>query len=221
MSMSVKVKKPGSEPTKIYTVEKIDKLPRKTLYMIEKRLFDIVIALAAIIVLLIPMLVISIMIVIDSPGNPIYSQVRLGLNEKAFVLYKFRSMRMDAEKHGIQWAETDDPRVTKLGRILRDYRLDELPQLWNILKGDMSFVGPRPERPEYYDLFDTYIVGFRQRMLVMPGLTGHAQINGGYNLLPEEKIIYDIEYIKKQSMKFDFKCIIGTVKTVLKREGAH
>lgn len=219
--MSIGIKSPGKEPTQKYVVEKIDKLPRKRGYDTVKRITDFMMALVGLVVLIIPMVIIGIVIVIDSPGNPIYAQVRLGMNEKPFTLYKFRSMRMDAEKNGIQWAETDDPRVTKIGRILRDYRLDELPQLWNILKGDMSFVGPRPERPEYYDLFDTYIDGFRQRMMVMPGLTGHAQIHGGYDLLPEEKIIYDIEYMKNRSIRFDWICIIGTIKTVLGREGAH
>lgn len=219
--MSIEIKNPGKKTTQVYNVEKIGKLPQKRGYDMAKRIMDFIIAFVGLIVLLIPMVIIGIAIMIDSPGNPVYAQVRLGMNEKPFTLYKFRSMRLDAEKDGIQWAETNDPRVTKIGRILRDYRLDELPQLWNIIRGDMSFVGPRPERPEYYDLFDTYIDGFRQRMMVMPGLTGHAQIHGGYDLLPEEKIIYDIEYMKNRSMKFDWKCIIGTIKTVLGREGAH
>lgn len=219
--MSIEIKNPGGRTTKKYVVEKIGKLPRKKGYDIVKRIMDCSIALVSLVFLAIPMLLIGVMIILDSPGNPIYAQVRLGMNEKPFTLYKFRSMRLDAEKDGIQWAESADPRVTKIGRILRDFRLDELPQLWNIVRGDMSFVGPRPERPEYYALFDTYIDGFRQRMMVMPGLTGHAQIHGGYDLLPEEKIVYDIEYMKKRSLWFDAKCILSTVKTVLKREGAH
>lgn len=219
--MSIEIKNPGRMTTQKYVVEKVGRLPQKRGYDIIKRIMDFGIAILSLIILIVPMVLIGLMIIMDSSGNPIYAQVRLGLNGKPFTLYKFRSMRLDAEKDGIQWAETDDPRVTKIGRILRDYRLDELPQLWNIVRGDMSFVGPRPERPEYYDLFDTYIDGFRQRMMVMPGLTGHAQIHGGYDLLPEEKIVYDIEYIKKRSLWFDAKCILGTVKTVLKRDGAH
>ena len=98
--------------------------------------------------------------------------------------------------------------------------MDELPQLFNILLGDMSFVGPRPERPEFYDVFDTYIDGFRQRTLVKPGLTGYAQVNGGYSLKPEEKIIYDVEYIKNRSIGMDLQCIFKTVHVVLSHEGA-
>ena len=125
-------------------------------------------------------------------------------------------MRMDAEADGAQWAYSDDPRVTRVGAFLRKTRMDELPQLVNILKGDMSIVGPRPERPEFYDVFDTYIYGFRQRMLVRPGLTGYAQVVGGYSLLPEEKIVYDLEYIKRRSLLFDMKLILYTVVVVFR-----
>ena len=105
--------------------------------------------------------------------------------------------------------------MTRIGRFLRKTRIDELPQLVNILKGDMSIVGPRPERPEFYDVFDTYITGFRQRMFVKPGLTGLAQINGGYSLLPEEKIVYDLDYIKNLSLRTDAGLILRTVLVVL------
>ena len=197
-----------------YKAEKIEDLHGKRFYDFMKRFFDIVISLAAIILLCIPMLIIAIMIKCDSAGKVIYSQVRLGKNEKPFVLYKFRSMKTNAEENGIQWASENDSRTTKIGEKLRATRLDELPQLVNILKGEMSFVGPRPERPEFYDVFDTYIEGFRQRMLVKPGLTGLAQVVGGYNFLPEEKIVYDLEYIKNRSLLRDFRLIIKTVKVV-------
>lgn len=190
-------------------------------YRIIKRSFDFFAALLGLIVLLLPMIVIAFLIRIDSRGNPIYRQTRLGKNEKPFTIYKFRSMRLDAEKDGPKWAEDDDPRVTKIGKILRKTRLDELPQLVNILLGQMSFVGPRPERPELYAVFDTYIVGFRQRMSVVPGLTGYAQVNGGYDLLPEEKIVYDLEYIKNRSCRMDLLCILKTVKIVLTHDGAR
>ena len=196
-------------------VEKLPELTQKPGYDVLKRIFDAVVSLLCLLVFLLPMAVIAAWIALDSPGNPIYSQVRLGKNEKPFVLYKFRSMRIDAEADGLRWAEDGDPRVTKLGRFLRRSRLDELPQLLNILLGQMSFVGPRPERPEFYEVFDRYIVGFRQRMLVKPGLTGHAQINGGYDLRPEEKILYDVEYIKNRSAKIDLKCMLKTVRVVL------
>lgn len=203
----------------VYT-EQIE-LERKPIYEFGKRLFDIVVSLLAIIVLLIPMVILAVVIRLDSPGSPIYTQTRLGINNKPFTLYKFRSMGADAEKNGAQWAEEGDERVTRLGRILRKTRIDELPQLFNILIGQMSFVGPRPERPEFYDEFDKYIVGFRQRLMVVPGLTGHAQVNGGYSLLPEEKIVYDLEYMKNRSWSMDIKCILRTVQVVLKREGAR
>ena len=197
-----------------YIAEKVERPDRK-LYFFAKRSADIVCALLAMILLLAPMLVIALIIRADSPGSPIFRQVRLGLDQKPFVLYKFRSMRMDAERDGAQWAANDDPRVTRIGRFLRKTRIDELPQLVNILKGDMSIVGPRPERPEFYDVFDTYITGFRQRMFVKPGLTGLAQINGGYSLLPEEKIVYDLDYIKHLSLRTDAGLILKTVLVVL------
>ena len=202
----------------------VDELPpveRKPLYGFLKRLFDIVFSFLALIVLLIPMAVITLVIVLDSPGKPIYAQIRLGLNQKPFKIYKFRSMYQDAEEDGLRWAEEQDNRVTKVGSFLRNARLDELPQLWNILIGDMSFVGPRPERPEFYAVFDTYIVGFRQRMLVKPGLTGLAQVNGGYDLKPEEKIVFDVEYIQKRSCYLDIKCILKTFCVVFSCGGAR
>ncbi|MCI6012523.1 MAG: sugar transferase [Firmicutes bacterium] len=199
-----------------YQAEQIDLPEGKTVYRFVKRSMDILCSTLALIVLLIPMVLIAVIIALDSPGNPIFSQVRLGKDQKPFTLYKFRSMRLDAEADGAQWASNDDPRVTRVGAFLRKTRIDELPQLVNILKGDMSIVGPRPERPEFYDVFDTYISGFRQRMLVRPGLTGYAQVVGGYSLMPEEKIVYDLEYIKKQSLLFDIRLILYTVIVVFR-----
>lgn len=205
----------------IIVTEKLGQLPPKRMYRLVKRVFDFAVSFTALSVLLLPMLLIALIVWIDTKAFPIYRQKRLGLNEKPFTLLKFRSMRADAEKNGAQWAAAEDPRITRFGRILRATRMDELPQLWNILIGQMSFVGPRPERPEFYDAFDTYIDGFRQRMLVKPGLTGHAQVNGGYELLPEEKIVFDLEYIKKRSLAFDLKCIYKTVTVIFTHEGAH
>ena len=186
-----------------------------------KRGLDIVGSLLGLAVLSIPLLLVCIVIAVDSPGGPIYAQVRLGKNEKPFTLYKLRTMRVDAESNGACWAEDNDPRVTKIGRILRKTRIDELPQLVNILAGQMSIVGPRPERPEFYELFDTYIVGYRQRMKVLPGLTGYAQVMGGYDLLPEEKIVYDIEYIENRSIRMDLYCILKTFNVVFSGRGAR
>ena len=190
-------------------------------YRFVKRTLDICVSLVVGVVLLIPMLIIAVMIRCDSKGPVLFRQERIGKNGKPFMICKFRTMRVDAEKNGPQWAEKDDDRCTKLGKKLRHYRLDELPQLWNILKGDMTLVGPRPERQCFYDQFEQYIHGFSNRLVVKPGLTGLAQTNGGYDLLPEEKIIYDMEYIKTRSLWLDLKLIFKTVKLVFTHEGAR
>lgn len=184
------------------------------IFLFVKRLMDIVLSLLGMVVLLIPMLIIAILIKLDSKGPVIYCQERLGKNGKPFIIYKFRSMIMNAEADGPKWAEVNDRRCTKLGRILRKTRLDELPQLYNILIGDMSIVGPRPERECFYIEFEKYIPGFKNRMAVTPGLTGHAQVNGGYSLLPEEKIVYDMEYIARRSVKMDLQCILKTFAVI-------
>ena len=172
-------------------------------------------------ILAIPMLIIALLVTLDSPGSPIFKQERLGLHGKPFMIYKFRSMRLDAEVNGPQWADEQDPRCTHFGQILRRTRLDELPQFYNILRGDMSFVGPRPERAYFYGEFEKYIPGFSNRLIVVPGLTGHAQVNGGYSLKPEEKIIYDMEYIEKRSIRMDLACIAKTIRVVLCGDGAR
>lgn len=196
-------------------------LRQKKLYLITKRVFDIVCSFLGLLILAIPMMIIALIITIDSPGAPIFKQERLGINGKPFMIYKFRSMRLDAEENGPQWADEQDPRCTHFGQILRRTRLDELPQLYNILRGDMSFVGPRPERAYFYREFEKYIPGFSNRLLVTPGLTGYAQVNGGYSLKPEEKIIYDMEYIERQSIILDIKCLLKTVHIVFSHEGAR
>lgn len=194
---------------------------RKLAYLALKRLFDVVFAVCGIILLFLPMLVIAVLIRIDSPGFPIFIQERLGKDGKPFMIFKFRSMQLDAEEDGPRWAEKNDPRCTRVGSVLRKTRLDELPQLLNILLGDMSLVGPRPERRYFYNYFESYIHGFSYRMLVKPGLTGLAQVNGGYDLEPQEKIVYDVEYINKQSVSLDVKCILKTFLLVFTHAGAR
>ena len=188
-------------------------------YLFAKRLFDIAASLLAGIVLLVPMLIIAMVVRLDSPGPALFLQERLGKNGKPFTMLKFRSMYLDAEVNGPQWAAVNDHRCTKVGRILRNSRLDELPQLWNILKGDMSFVGPRPERACFYDKFEEYIPGFRDRLQIKPGLTGWAQINGRDELPIDVKAAFDGEYVRKMSFLFDCKCFFGTIVSVLKHEG--
>ena len=190
-------------------------------YLAVKRLIDVLFSLMVGVVLLLPMLVIALLIRLDSPGKALFWQERLGKGGKPFMICKFRTMRTDAEVGGPQWAAADDERCTRLGRVLRKCRLDELPQVWNILKGDMSLVGPRPERACFYEEFETYIHGFHHRLAVTPGLTGLAQVNGGYDLRPEEKILYDMEYIRTRSLWLDLKCVIKTVKLIFTHEGAR
>lgn len=196
-------------------------LEKKPVYEFFKRVFDIVCSILAMIVLLLPMLVVAIIVKCTSKGPAIYKQDRLGLNGKEIMVYKFRTMYIDAEKNGAQWSKGDeDERITPVGRKLRSWRIDELPQLWNILKGELSLVGPRPERECFYEEFEKYVHGFSQRMVVKPGLTGLAQINGGYTLKPEEKIVYDDEYIKNRDFWFDLKIIFKTVAVVFTHDGA-
>ncbi len=208
------------ESQQIYYVESVV-VPKRIFYRCVKRLFDFSIAFFMLFVLIIPMIIIAICICIDSEGSPIFKQERVGKNGKTFVMYKFRSMYINAEEKGAQWANKDDDRCTRVGRIIRKSRIDEFPQLINILIGNMSFVGPRPERANFYEEFEKYIHGFSNRLMVTPGLTGWAQVNGGYDLSPEEKIVYDMEYIKKQSLSMDLKCIFMTIKVVFTQEGAR
>jgi len=201
-------------------IENLGSVKTNWLYSFLKRLGDILFSCFALLVLALPMLIISFLIKCNSNGSVFYRQKRLGLNGKEFEIVKFRTMCMDAEKDGCKWSEGDsDPRITSFGHFLRKSRLDEIPQFWCILKGDMSLVGPRPERGIFYNEFEKYIHGFRERLKVKPGLTGLAQVNGGYYLKPEEKFQYDIEYIKTRSLLLDMKIIFATVKVILHREG--
>ena len=190
-------------------------------YRFTKRVFDIVSCGCALIVLAIPMVVIAAKIKLESPGPVIYSQRRVGKNGKIFNVYKFRSMYSDAEARGAQWAVGDDPRVTPFGRFMREKRIDEIPQFWNIVKGDMSLIGPRPERPAFCQEFEKRIHGWNYRTFVKPGLSGLAQVTGGYDLLPKEKIVLDLEYIECRSMRVDLRIIFKTLGVVSTGEGAR
>lgn len=203
-----------------YTVEPLGNLPARPFYTCSKRCFDVLASLLGLVLLFPLMLSVAVAVWADLRANPIYTQRRLGRREKPFTLLKFRTMRPGAEQEGAQWACADDPRATRFGRVLRAWHIDELPQLWNILVGQMSFVGPRPERPEFYDVFDTYICGFRQRMAVVPGLTGLAQVSGDCDLPPQEKIVYDLEYIRKRSLRMDARCLWKTAAMLLRRREA-
>lgn len=190
------------------------------IYEYTKRVFDVVLSSIGLIVAIPLMVIIGIAIKLDTKGPIFYCQERVGKNGKVYTLYKLRSMHENAEENGAQWAEEDDPRVTKVGRFIRKTRLDELPQLFNVLKGDMSLVGPRPERPVFTYQFNEEIPGFINRLQVKPGLTGLAQVNGGYELGPAEKLEYDLYYIENRSIWMDIKIILKTIKVVLSGKGA-
>lgn len=196
--------------------------PKKApIYNFIKRVSDILVALIALIICFVPALVVAVVIKCDSKGPVIYMQERLGKNGKSFMLYKFRSMYIDAENEGAKWAAENDTRCTRVGKFLRKSRIDEIPQFINIIKGDMSFVGPRPERPFFYGVFEETIHGFSHRLNVTPGLTGLAQVNGGYDLLPEEKIVFDMQYIQNRSLWLDIKCVLKTFLIVFNHKGAR
>jgi sugar transferase (PEP-CTERM system associated) len=167
----------------------------------------------------------AIVVKLSSPGPVLYRQRRVGVKGHVFTLYKFRSMHADAEaRTGAVWATVDDPRVTAAGRWLRKLRLDELPQLWNVVRGDMAIVGPRPERPEFVDLLAHQIPYYRQRLAVKPGITGWAQINHKYGdteLDAMIKLEYDLYYIKNIAPALDFYIIFHTIKVMLLSRGAQ
>lgn len=150
-----------------------------------------------------------------------YMQERVGKDGRLFRVVKLRSMVNDAEKNGAQWAEKDDPRVTRVGRFIRKTRIDELPQLINVLLGDMSIIGPRPERPKFVMEFNEQIPGFIERLCVKPGLTGWAQVNGGYDVKPAEKLALDLYYIENRSVKLDILIMIKTICVMFSGSGAR
>lgn len=190
-------------------------------YRVAKRAFDVAACSCALVLLAIPMGIIALRIKSESPGPVIYAQTRVGKDGKLFKVYKLRSMYTDAEARGAQWAQGEDPRVTPFGRKLRNSRLDEIPQFWNVVRGDMSLIGPRPERPVFHEAFKQRIDGWEQRLAVRPGITGLAQVEGGYELLPKEKALLDIEYIENRGFALDFSLIWRTLRTMATGEGAR
>jgi sugar transferase (PEP-CTERM system associated) len=160
----------------------------------------------------------------SSPGPIFFSQTRVGQRGRLFTAYKFRTMRKDSEAQGAVWAAKDDPRVTRIGRYLRNTRLDEIPQLWNVLRGDMAFVGPRPERPEFVQWLSQEIPFYDLRHMIRPGITGWAQVRYRYGASLEEtkhKLEYDLYYVKHQSIGLDLLIMFETIKTIILRRGAQ
>jgi sugar transferase (PEP-CTERM system associated) len=190
-----------------------------------KRLLDIVASLGLLLFTLPTLLLAAAAIRLDSRGPILYRQERVGLNGEIFTIYKFRTMRLDAEANGIpQWASLHDPRITSVGWLLRLTRIDELPQIWNVLRGDMSFVGPRPERPFFVQMLSGDIRFYRERHRVRPGLTGWAQINYPYGASIEDaraKLSYDLYYVKNYSFFFDCLIILSTARAVFSKKGAR
>ncbi|CAG1015634.1 TIGR03013 family XrtA/PEP-CTERM system glycosyltransferase [Geobacter sp.] len=202
-----------------------DGFKRTGLHRICKRGADVVLSLIGI-VLTLPLLpLVALGIKLTSPGSVLFRQVRVGEREKSFVLYKFRTMRADAEKEtGAVWAQKDDPRITKLGKFLRTSRLDEIPQLYNVLRGNMSLVGPRPERPEFVEKLKEIIPYYSERHFVKPGVTGWAQVKYAYGASVDdaiEKLRYDLYYIKNMSLFLDLVIVLETVKVMMFGRGSR
>lgn len=195
----------------------------KKSYEIFKRLLDLVLAFIGLVLTapLVPL--IALIIKLESRGPVIFKQIRVGRDGNEFLAMKFRSMVADAEKNGAQWATKNDPRVTRFGRLMRKTRLDEIPQLINILRGEMSLIGPRPERPEFVEMLAKEIPFYRERLLINPGLTGWAQLlgpsYGGSKEESLEKLKFDLYYIKNRSLMLDLSIILKTLRVVLGGKG--
>ena len=191
---------------------------------VSKRVFDILVS-ALIILIAMPVIILTMIAIrVEDRGPVFYRQVRVGENWRLFQVLKFRSMRTDAEKKGAQWATKNDSRVTRVGKIIRILRIDELPQVINVFKGDMSFVGPRPERPEFVEKFSETIPYYAERHRVKPGITGWAQICCPYAASEKEtveKLQYDLYYVKNYSVFLDFMIIFQTAEVVLWGRGAR
>jgi len=189
-----------------------------------QRVFDVSVSVIMLLCCSPLMLLAYIAVKLSSPGPAIFRQERVGLNEKPYMLYKFRTMVQDAEKNtGAVWAQQNDPRVTGLGRFLRRSRIDELPQLWNVLKGDMSFIGPRPERAEFVEKLKLRIPYYSLRFIMKPGLTGWAQVNYRYGASEEdalEKLRYELYYLQEMSILLNLLIMVRTVQTVLFHRGS-
>ena len=206
-----------------------------------RRVLNVTVAVVGLILALPLMLLIALAIKLTSPGPVLYTQTRVGVDRrnplmpsgnwrrqvdhggKLFTVYKFRTMVADADRSGQVWATPDDPRVTRVGAILRRYRLDEIPQLWNVLRGDMNIVGPRPEQPEIFARLRERIDRYPNRQRVLPGITGLAQVNHHYDRTIEDvrvKLNHDMEYIRRQGVAEDLRIMLRTIPAVLTKKGA-
>ena len=195
---------------------------KKWTFDLIKNFLDKIFSLIFLIPSLVLLPLIMILIKLDSRGSVFFTQIRTGKNNKRFLAIKLRTMKIDAEENGPQWASKNDPRVTRVGRFLRKTRLDEIPQLFNIFRGDMSLVGPRPERPEFIENLKKEIPFYKERLLVKPGLSGWAQINYPYgNTVQDalEKLQYDLYYVKNRTFMLDLSIILKTLNTIIRGHG--
>lgn len=191
------------------------------LYSLFVLFIDISFSIVGIILTLPILLVVAILIKLEDRGPIIYTQKRSGKDGKEFTIYKIRSMKLESPNRLIGWTDKNDNRITNVGKVIRRTRIDELPQFINILKRDMSLIGPRPEVPELTKKFNEEIDGFTNRLKVRPGLTGWAQVNGGYDLTPREKYQKDMYYIKNRGIKLDIIILFKTVKVIISGNGAR
>jgi len=200
-------------------------LHRRPYSRISKRTFDLAITAVAIVPVALLFPFVALLVRCSGPGAILFKQVRLGECGKLFKIYKFRTMVVDAERQGVAvWASAADPRITPIGRFMRRTRLDELPQLWNVLRGDMSIVGPRPERPEFLEQLAKEVPFWERRHLVKPGITGWAQVRCGYtddSLGAADKLSYDLYYLKHRSLLLDVAIATKTAAIVVRGTGAH
>jgi sugar transferase (PEP-CTERM system associated) len=190
----------------------------------ERRLLSILVASVGLMICLPIVPFIMLAVRLSSPGPIFFCQTRVGRRGRPFILRKFRTMRQDAEAGGAVWATTNDPRVTPLGKFMRKTRLDEIPQLWNVLRGEMSFVGPRPERPEFVEWLTNEIPYYELRHMIRPGITGWAQVRYKYGASLEEtrrKLEYDLYYVKHLSLGLDLLILFETIKTIVMQRGAQ
>ena len=196
----------------------------KASQQILRRIVSIAVSLTGLLICLpfVPFIILAVRL--SSPGPIFFRQTRVGLRGRNFSVFKFRTMRQDAEAKGAVWATKNDPRVTSLGRFMRKTRLDEIPQLWNVLRGEMAFVGPRPERPEFVQWLSNEIPFYDLRHLIRPGITGWAQVRYQYGASLEEtkqKLEYDLYYVKHLSLGLDLLIMFETIKTIILRRGAQ
>jgi exopolysaccharide biosynthesis polyprenyl glycosylphosphotransferase len=201
----------------------LDLVRPPSFYPLAKRLFDLALVLLSLPLTLPLLLLLALLVRLDSDGSAFFIQRRTGRNGAPFAMVKFRSMRVDSEERGAQFTASGDDRTTRLGRVLRRYRLDELPQLWNVFKGEMSLIGPRPEQVPFVERFIEEIPLYDYRHQVRPGITGWAQVNQGYAAGVEEtrlKLAYDLYYIKHFSLWMDLWIVLRTARTVLTGFGA-